>query len=109
MDCINDQRRLARRAFLLSSGAVLVCLPLSVHVSHAQDAKKVDMNSQLAKSLNYHHDAKQVKDPKRQEGQFCHNCQLFQSDKKTGWGPCSLFSGQLVAAEGWCNAWVKKA
>jgi len=102
-------RRPARRTFLLRSGAVLASLPAGARVALAQDAKKVDMNSPQAKALNYHHDAKQVKDPKHKEGQFCHNCQFFQSDKKTGWGPCTLFGGQLVAAEGWCNAWVKKA
>jgi hypothetical protein len=99
----------SRRKFLRGGTAVLVAVPLSQRVATAQEQKKVDESSPQAKTVHYSHDATKVKDPKRQKDQFCSNCQLFLTDKKEGWGPCALFGSQLVAAKGWCNAWVKKA
>jgi hypothetical protein len=40
--------------------------------------------------------------------QFCVNCALF-SNESAGYGACTAIPGKLVAAQGWCNAWIPKA
>jgi|GEM_PF-621789 len=74
----------------------------------------------MAASVNYVEQKSEVKDEKlktaRQEVPFkdqkCSNCMLYSKvgdkDKKTA-GKCTIFAGQLVAAEGWCTTWAKKA
>jgi hypothetical protein len=83
--------------------------PLAASSALAQQKQKVDPSSPQAKSLNYVEDAKQARDPKRKPDQFCHNCQLFQAGPSDPSGPCAIFAGNLVANNGWCSAWVKKA
>jgi hypothetical protein len=34
---------------------------------------------------------------------------LYTGKPKDASGPCSLFAGKHVTANGWCSAWVKKA
>ena len=97
-----------RRRFLFAC-TVAAAAPLTAGRALAQQKQKVDENSPQAKSLNYRHDAKEVKDPKHKPDQFCHNCQLYQGKATDPWGPCVLFGGNLVASKGWCNAWVQKA
>ncbi len=42
--------------------------------------------------------------------QYCENCSFFNaSADHSGWGNCTLISGGLVTAKGWCNSWAKKA
>lgn len=101
-----------RRSFLklaLSSAAVLPLHNLIARASHAQEQEmpKLEEDDPVAKGLNYHHDASAVKDAKRQEDAFCHNCRFIQSEEGE-WRPCSVFPGKLVAAEGWCSAWIIK-
>jgi hypothetical protein len=97
------------RRKLLFACSIAAAAPLAARSAFAQSKEKVDENSAQAKSLNYRHDAKQVKDPKRTPDQFCNNCQLYQAAPTDPWGPCAIFAGNLVAAKGWCSAWIKKA
>jgi hypothetical protein len=97
-----------RRKFLFTC-TVAAAAPLLARSVHAQTKQKVDPASPQAKAVNYVEDAKQSKDPKRKPDQFCHSCQLFQADAKEKLGPCAIFGGNLVANQGWCSAWVKKA
>lgn len=46
--------------------------------------------------------------PKHAAAQKCVNCILYQSKTATA-GGCSIFAGKLVAADGWCSAYQKKA
>ena len=105
-DCTKANAR--RRRFLVVSAAGLACAPIA-RLAIAQNAEKVDENSPQAKAPDYHHDAAQVKNPKRQKDQFCHNCQFFQGAAKDQWAPCTVFQGKQVAASGWCTTWVKKS
>ena len=98
----------SRRRFLLVTAAGLAAGPVA-RLAVAQSAEKVDEASAQAKALDYHHDAAQVKNPKRTKDQFCHNCQFFQGKAGDAWGPCTVFQGKQVAANGWCSTWVKKA
>jgi hypothetical protein len=101
--CTTDRRR------FLFTCTIAAAVPFAARSALAQAKEKVDENSAQAKALNYRHDAKEVKDPKRKPDQFCNNCQFWQTKPTEAWGPCALFGGNLVAAKGWCNAWVKKA
>jgi hypothetical protein len=104
----HSSRSSGRRKFLFTC-SVAAAAPLVARTVQAQQKQKVDPSSAQAKSLNYVEDAKQAKDPKRKPDQFCHNCQMFQADAKEKWGPCAIFAGNLVANQGWCSAWIKKA
>jgi hypothetical protein len=82
----------------------------------AEELPKLDENDPTAQSLGYVHDASKAdvsKFPKRAgpdgANQFCHNCQFYSGTANQEWGPCALFPGKLVNANGWCNAWAKKA
>jgi hypothetical protein len=97
-----------RRRLLAVAAAGLAAAPIA-RLALAQNAEKVDEASPQAKALDYHHDAAQVKNPKRTSDQFCHNCQFFQGKQADAWAPCTVFQGKLVANKGWCSTWVKKA
>ena len=113
----------SRRHFIKIGLISLRSIPLSIPLSslllqeatHAQETPKLDENDPAAKSLGYAHDATKVdvaKFPKHAgpdgANQFCHSCQLYTGKAGDEWGPCSIFPGKLVSANGWCNAWVKK-
>lgn len=77
-------------------------------------------NDPMAKSVNYVEKHADLKKPElkteRQgvkfEGQYCKGCQLYTAAGKKGSadvGKCTLFSGKLVKADGWCASWSKKA
>jgi hypothetical protein len=97
-----------RRQFMMVSAASVAALA-TAKVAYAQPM--IQETDAQAIALGYKHSYKDVdkaKFPKYQDGQICDNCQLYtkKSDKD---GLCSLFPGKLVAAEGWCNLWIKKA
>lgn len=97
---------LPRRVFLMTLAASGAALATS-----AQAQAMVDEKEPQAAALGYVADAKRVdvkKFPKYAAGQTCANCGIYvaKSDKA---GTCPLFAGKLVAAPGWCSAWVKKA
>ena len=66
----------------------------------------------VAKALGYHQDAATVdgaKYPQHVAGQACHKCVQFRGDTGAAWGPCNIFSANLVNANGWCTAFAAKA
>ena len=74
----------------------------------AQQGERVEESEPLAQQLMYVHDATQAPADVRGENEFCHNCQYFQSQEQTGFGPCVIFGNRSVSAEGWCNVWVAR-
>ena len=69
-------------------------------------------NDAQATALGYKADATKTdvkKFPKYAAGQACKNCQLYQGKAGEPWGACPIVGGKLVAAAGWCTAYVKKA
>lgn len=81
----------------------------------AGEAPRVSEDDPVASSLGYKHDAADVdleKHPKRgeaaQANAFCKNCVLFQGKDGDEWGPCSIFGGKLVNANGWCATYAPK-
>lgn len=98
-----------RRRFIKLGALGLAAIPLS-HLAPrvAQAVDNVTEADPMAKSLNYVEDAAKADQAKRGGAdRFCHNCQLYGGGEPRG--PCSLFQGRLVNANGWCSAWVKKA
>ena len=100
----------SRRGFVKGALGVVAAVPLAAVLrgrdAIAQDLPKVSEDDDMAKNLNYVHDAS--KSEMAGEGQKCANCQLFTGGDAE-WGPCSLFPGKAVSAKGWCMTWVQKA
>jgi hypothetical protein len=81
----------------------------------AEEMPKLDENSQTAQALGYKHDASRVdatQFPSRGDAdsanELCKNCVQFQAPPDQQWGPCTIFPGKLVNADGWCSAYVAK-
>ena len=104
----------ARRRFLQLALAGVVLAPLGgvLAMRSAAGQEKVNPDDELAQQLGYHEDASAVDPatwPTYQEGQLCANCQLYEGAEGEESGPCQIFGGQLVAAEGWCSAWIERS
>jgi hypothetical protein len=72
----------------------------------------LDAGDPTAKALGYHQDASTVdaaKYPQHVAGQACRKCVQFQGAPGVSWGPCNIFAGKQVNANGWCTAFAAKA
>lgn len=97
-----------RRVFMMTLAAGTSALAASRAMAQA----KLDEKDPTAVALGYVVDsakADKKKYPKHDVAQKCSNCQLFQAKPGAAEGPCPLFPGKTVAANGWCASWVKKA
>ncbi len=104
----NESSKHTRRQFIGGSAAGLVAVPLAnaLFAGTAQAQDMIDESDPVAQALGYVHDA--TKAAKRSDAsQLCKNCQLMTGTEE--WGPCTLFQGKLVNANGWCSAWVVKS
>lgn len=78
----------------------------------ADSMPRLDPADPQARALAYVHDASEVnatEQPRYEAGQLCSNCALYTGDDGEAWGPCSIFPGKLVNADGWCVTWAPKA
>lgn len=91
-----------RRRFLKLSGTSLIGLTMGGAALRVQAQEKLDLDNPSAKALKYVHKSEV-------EGQICDNCMHIKGADGEAWRPCALFPGKLVAAEGWCAGWMKKA
>ncbi len=104
-----SNRKVARRTFLRSTVAAGAAIPLAGIPIVTLAQAKVAEDDPAAAALGYKHDANDVdaaKFPQRKDGQICENCRLYAASAEEGWGNCGIFPGKLVAAKGWCSAWV---
>ncbi len=94
-----------RRKFVTVLGASTVAVPVSALIgslpSYAADPAMVDEASDAAKNWEY------VAVSTNAE-QNCMGCALYQGAADAKGGPCPLFPGEHVAAEGWCKAFAPK-
>ena len=97
-----------RRVFIMSlvaGSSVLAATTVRAQAVLAEtDAQAV--------ALGYRADTTKVdakKFPKHEASQNCANCSLYQGKAGDATGGCPLFAGKVVAKNGWCSAWVKKA
>ncbi len=81
----------------------------------AQDTpppQKLEETDPVAIALGYKADTTKVdqtKYPQHKPEQKCSNCLLVPPNTPEGeFIPCTAFPNKLVAANGWCMAWVKK-
>jgi hypothetical protein len=103
-------RREALKTLLLASGALMV--GQSARTARADELPHVTSADPVAAALGYHDDAKTV-DPQQfhtyQPGQTCITCLQLQGVAGQPWRPCAVLPGKLVNANGWCQAYAKKA
>jgi hypothetical protein len=87
-----------RRALKIALGG-MVAIPLANTLlrSPARAAEQVSMDDPLAKQLKY-------TDHSTVKGQVCNGCRYYGGGAKMG--PCQIFGGKLVAAQGWCSSWA---
>jgi hypothetical protein len=100
----------SRRQFILT--VVPAALAVGTATQALAQAAKVDENDPAAKAIGFKHDASKVdaaKYPTYAKGKACGNCQLYQGKAGDAQGPCPIVGMKLVAATGWCTAYVKKA
>lgn len=102
-----------RRSFLKKCSALFAGLPVISSLTitktvHAEDLPPISEDDPVAVSLKYVHDAPKAADRSNAEA-FCSNCQLYTGEADSEWGPCSIFPGKSVNANGWCAAWVIKS
>jgi heat shock protein HslJ len=108
---ISRSRRDALKQFVLLCGAA-GALQVTRAAPAAADAPHLSPSDPTAQALNYHEDAKTVdakQFPTYQSGQMCSTCLQFQGTAGAAYGPCNIFAGKQVNANGWCKVWVKKA
>ena len=91
-----------RRSFVVRAGAVPLALLLADARALAAEMPRLDPDSDTARSLNYAHASP---DAERR----CAGCQFYTDPGRTDWGPCVIFPGQLVSADGLCNSFRERA
>jgi len=105
-------KTMTRRDFVSAAAVVVpVTAIFASRAAVAQAKPHLDENDPVAKALMYVHDAAKVdkaKAPNFKPGQHCANCAQVPAGSSGDWLPCNAFPGKLVAANGWCSAWVAK-
>ncbi|TVR58054.1 MAG: twin-arginine translocation signal domain-containing protein [Candidatus Competibacteraceae bacterium] len=100
----------SRRRFIKLTAIGLAAAPfanvLSSGAARAAELEMLDESDPMAVALKYKADA--TESERQDDTHLCSNCNLYTSTDEEA-GPCTLFPGKLVAADGWCVAWVKKA
>lgn len=101
-------RACTRRRFLgLSASALAVTQLGSMLVAGPVLAQEqVDPSDPLASGLSYVHDGAQS--ARAADSDRCGVCLQFTADESAEWGPCNIFGGKHVNAQGWCSAYVPK-
>lgn len=98
-----SRRRLLRAAAIIPVSGVLMS---AAGRSMAADTPHLDPSSSRAKALHYTHDASRS-EVRSSDSEFCHNCANYSGGSGARWGPCQVFPGKLVNADGWCTAWAR--
>ena len=98
-------KKITRRQLLRMTTRVAAIVPLSSltsRMSIAEELPPVNPDDPQAKALEYVHASPNPE-------QLCKNCQLYTGKEGAEWGPCAIFPGANVNANGWCKSWVQKA
>lgn len=103
----NTESRRHFLKFAAGTAAVAAVAGSLPRFAHAADLPHVTESDPTAKALNYVEDASKSSNPKHKAGDTCSNCQFFGGG--SGYGPCQLFPGKAVAAQGWCVSHTPKA
>jgi hypothetical protein len=125
----NQKMTHGRRQFItgMLGAAAVTLIPNSLRSVFAAPAAKkvaaplppgqspVAATDAVANAIGYKADVSEIdfkKYPNRKKpnakNQFCDNCSLY-TKVNDGWGKCSMLPNGVVAAQGWCGSWSKKA
>lgn len=99
----------SRRRFIKLTAIGLAAAPFASALLNttAKAAEPISETDPQAVGLGYKADA--TKAEKRKDAtQLCSNCNFYSAKAGDANGPCVLFQGKLVTANGWCTAWAKK-
>ncbi|MBR8313289.1 high-potential iron-sulfur protein [Burkholderia dolosa] len=102
--------RRTRRTFIVRT--LGLCAALAAARTASAAPPLVDENDAAAKTLGYRARASSVDTaqfPKYQAGQRCANCRFYKGEAADASDTCPMFGGKLVAADGWCNVYAKRA
>lgn len=103
--------KLSRRQLLQSAIAGIAAVPAAGLLAQSASAESLSESDATAKSLGYVADAKKVNaqaNPNYKPGQVCANCIQYTGKAGAAEGPCNIFPGKDVKAQGWCKVWVLK-
>lgn len=105
----------SRRDFLVGVGTMLgstlVAGPLTA-VAAAGTLPHLTTQDPQAQALHYTEDVGTInasKDPSHTAGAKCANCKLYQGSGDAPFGPCQLYPGKAVSANGWCMGYQKRS
>ena len=90
-----------RRDFLKLTGSTVIGMTLGGVALRAYAQEQLQADDPTAKALNYTPSS-------TTDGAKCANCMYIQGKDGEQHRPCAIFPGKLVAAGGWCSAWVKR-
>jgi len=76
---------------------------LQTRRAQAADLPLLSETDPAAKALDYVEDATRAKGA--QSGSLCSNCSVYGGADGAAAGPCTLFPGKSVKANGWCKSW----
>ncbi len=103
--------KLSRRRLLQGALAGFAAVPAATFIARSARGESLAESDPTAKSLGYVTDAKQVdpkSNPNYKPGQVCANCMQYTGKAGAAEGPCNIFPGKTVKAQGWCKVWVLK-
>ncbi len=111
---VSRRRFLTQAVIIMPVGAALLNAALTGAASAQAPLPKLDVNDPTAKALLYVEDHTKVdrKNPlaaRFTPDQNCSNCSQIQGKAGDAHRPCAIFPGKLVASNGWCSVWAKKA
>ncbi len=105
----------SRRGFLVGIGTMLEAAAFGgalIPVAGARALPHLTTQDPQAQALHYTEDASKIdasKDPTHTAGAKCANCKLYQGSGGKPFGPCQLYPGKAVSANGWCMGYQQRA
>ena len=104
---MSNSKQMNRRRFVKLSTGVVAGIPLlASRVGSAQDELvELTEDDPTAQALGYKTNVAEVdlEAFPNAAGQNCANCALYTGVEGEALGPCGIFPGKLVHAEGWCS------
>ncbi len=99
----------SRRRFITLTAMGLAAAPFAnaLLTGTASAADPISETDPQAIALKYKADATKAAERKDATA-LCSNCNFYTGKAGEASGPCALFQGKLVMANGWCSAWAKK-
>lgn len=101
-----NMKNLNRRSFVKVAASSIAAIPVIINAQ--EESQKLTESDPTAIALGYKENGTSVDSenyPTYKESQLCSGCTLYIANDDA-WGACAIFPGKLVAAKGWCSAYV---